>query len=171
MVTDSGPLLALTRNSPARQLLQPIEQFQDRGRVLTAAPQVVNLSRSRVVVERLECPDHVFAVNLVANLLALVTDDRVGLALDRDADQIGQEAMELNGAVEWPRQAAAPEDPGLQSEVAAVLLGHDVAGQLADAEETVQTAIDPAGLGDPLAVVTVSSASASWPATSWPKST
>ena len=79
----------------------------------------------------------------------------VGLAAQRDPDQVGEEAVQLDRAVERAGQAAAAEDARLHAEVAAVFLGHHVARELADAEEAVDAAVDPAGLVDAVVVLGV----------------
>ena len=98
MVAHPGALLVIPGDAPACQLLQPVDQFQDRRCVAPATSQVVHLARPRIVIKRLERPDHVFTVDLVADLLALVADDCVRIALDGHTDEVGEETMELNGA-------------------------------------------------------------------------
>src|SRR5260370_10315220 len=88
------------------------------------------------------------AVDLVAHLLAVVADDGVWLPAHGPAHQVRQEAVQLDGAVPRTRETAAAEHAGLQPEVAAVFLSHDVRSHLAGAEQAVQAAIDATGLVD-----------------------
>ncbi len=56
---------------------EQINCFQNREAVLSSAAQVINLAKSRMMVELQEEAGHIAAVNLIAHLLAFVTQDRV----------------------------------------------------------------------------------------------
>ena len=77
------------------------------------------------------------AVDVVAHLLAAVAEDRVRLAGDGAAHQVGEEAVQLRAGVLRAGQAAAAEADGRHVEVAPVLLHHQVGGGLRDAEQRV----------------------------------
>jgi hypothetical protein len=140
--------LVAALDAPAGQLLESIDQLDDRGGVLPAATQVVDLARPGIGVKGFERPDDVFAVDLVPDLLSLVPDDGIRLPLDGHANEVREESVKLHRAVEWAGQAAAAKNTGLYPEITAVLLRQNIAGKLAGSKETVQAAIDAAGLVD-----------------------
>ena len=69
-------------------------------------------------------------VDVVADLLALVAEDAVGAALEAALDEVAEEAVQLDAGVVGAGEAAAAEAAGGHAEVAAVLLHHDVGGDL-----------------------------------------
>ena len=81
-------------------------------------------------------------MDVVAHLLAPVPEHGVGLAGDRAAHQVGEEAVELRAGVVGAGQAAAAERDGRHVEVAPVLLHEQVGGGLGDAEQRVRRAVD-----------------------------
>ncbi len=88
--------------------------------------------------------DDVVAVDLVADLLALVAEDGVGAFAERGEHEIVQEAVEFDAGVLGAGEAATAEDAGFEFDavVLAVLLGEDVAGGFAGTEEGVFGLVD-----------------------------
>src|SRR5262249_55492598 len=99
VVSNSGPLFVAPLDRPAGQLFQAIEQFEDRRRILPASAEIVDLAWPGIVIERLERADDIFAVDLVADLLPFVSNDRVRFATGSDAHEIGQKAVKLDSAM------------------------------------------------------------------------
>jgi hypothetical protein len=87
-------------------------------------------------------PCDVTAVDVVADLLSLISVNPVFPPLEVAAHEITQEAMQLHAAMVGTRQAAAAQAAGWHTEVTAVFLHHHISGNLACAEEAVQTVID-----------------------------
>ncbi len=61
----------------AGQLLDAVERFEDRTRILPPTAEVVDLAAAGVPVDRLDGARDVVAVDVVADLLALVSEDSV----------------------------------------------------------------------------------------------
>ena len=95
------------------------------------------------------------AVNVVADLFALVAEDPVLAPLEVALHQIAEEAVQLHAGMIGARQTAAAKAAGGHVEVAAVLLHHHVGRDLARAEETVQALVDREGLRDAVCVLRV----------------
>ncbi len=138
---------------PARFPLSPStspERLEDAAGIRLPAAEVVDLARRGRVDERLDEAGDVEAVDVVADLLALVAEDPVLAPLEVALHEVAQEAVQLDAAVVRPGQAAAAEAAGRHAEVAAVLLHHHVRGDLARAEEAVEALVDRERLGDAL---------------------
>lgn len=89
VVADSV-LIAQTYFEPIRtELFDPIDAFEHRSRVCSPSPKIVNLPRTRISPKCLQRSDHIRAVDLISHLLASIPEDRIGLAMDCDVDQIG----------------------------------------------------------------------------------
>src|SRR5688500_5770788 len=125
VLVDVAPLDLL-----AGEAFGGVHGLEHAARVWAAAAEVVDLAGAGGLGECLEGADDVEAVDVVADLLALVAEDRVLAALFGDLEKVVEETVELDAAVIRTREAAAPEGAGLEAEVLAVLLGHDVGGDL-----------------------------------------
>lgn len=67
-------------------------------------------------------------MDVVPDLLALVSVDVVGLALEIAFHEVGEKSVELDPAVVRSGETTAPEAAGFHSKVAPVFLNHDVGG-------------------------------------------
>ena len=67
-------------------------------------------------------------MDVVPDLLALVSVDVVGLALEIAFHEVGEKAVELDPAVVGAGETTSAEAAGFHSKVATVLLNHDVGG-------------------------------------------
>ena len=134
---------------PARR--ERVDRLQQRQAVAAAAAQVVDLAAARRALEVQEQIRDVGRVNLIAHLLAAVAEDRVALAEHGAADDVVEEAVELDGGVIGARQAAAAEHADRHLEVAPILLTQHIGGHLRRAEERVQALIDRKRLVDAVA--------------------
>ena len=81
-------------------------------------------------------------MDVVAHLLALVAEDLVFAPFDVALHQVAEEAVQLDAGVIRAGEAAAAQAAGGHAEIAAVLLHHDVAGDLRRAEERVLALVD-----------------------------
>ena len=125
------------------------ERLEDRARIGLAAAEVVDLAAARRLDERGDEARDVERVDVVADLLALVAEDRV-LRGPRGCTSPGSCRKPCSSTPEWfgPGQAAAAQAAGRHAEVAAVLLHHHVGRDLRRAEQRVLRLVDRERLGD-----------------------
>jgi len=67
-------------------------------------------------------------VDVVPDLLTLVSVDVVGLALEITFHEVGEKAVELDPAVVGAGETTSAEAAGFHSKVATIFLNHDVGG-------------------------------------------
>ena len=91
-------------------------------------------------------------VDVVADLLASVTEDLVFASFKVAFHEVTEKAVELDAAVVRAGEASSAEAAGGESEVAAILLHHDIGGDFGRAEEGVLGLIDGEILGDAVLV-------------------
>src|SRR4029434_1506749 len=102
------------------------------------AAEIVDSGRSRRPVELEKRRADVVRVEVVTHLLALVAVDAVDAAFLDGPSEVGEEAMKLRRGVIGPGQASATEAHRGHAEVSAILLDHDVCGQLGCAKDAVK---------------------------------
>src|SRR5216684_3224432 len=76
-----------------------LEGFQDAHAVVPTPAQIVDFADSRRLPEFLDKSRDVIGMDVVANLLSLVAEDPVEAPLDITANQITQEAMQLDATM------------------------------------------------------------------------
>src|ERR1041384_6107245 len=91
-------------------------------------------------------------MNVVANLLALVSQNRIRSARHDALHQVCEEAVQLRSGMTRSREAASAEHTRLHAEVAAILLHHDVGGDLGSPEHAVQRVVDREVFGNTVPV-------------------
>jgi len=106
------------------QLLDFGNCFEHGDAVFAAAAHVVDLAGAGVGSESLDSTDNVVAMNIVANLLALVAEDGVLEPGHGRFDEIRKKAVQLDAGVRRAGEAAAAENADVHFEVAAVFLGN-----------------------------------------------
>ncbi len=126
--------------------------FQNRTGVALAAAQVVDFGHARRLPEFEHEARHVLRVDVVAHLLALVTENLVLAALHVALDQVTQKTVQFHAGMVGPGEATAAQAAGRHVEIAAVFLHHHVAGHLGGAEERVLALIDGEILGNAVRV-------------------
>jgi len=87
-------------------------------------------------------------VDVVPDLLALVTVHVVGLALEIAFHEVGEKAVELDPAMVGAGEATSAEAAGFHSKVAPIFLNHDVGGDFRSTKERVLTGVDRKGFRD-----------------------
>ena len=87
---------------------------------------------------------HIVAMNIVADLLALVTENGIGAAGNRHLHQVGKESVKFDAGVRRPGEATAAENTDLHAEIAAIFLSHQVSRGLGGTEERMKRAVDAA---------------------------
>lgn len=103
-----------------------VEGFEDGDAVGPAPADVVDLSAAWVFEEGVHEADDVEAVDVVADLFALVAEDVVLAFGEVALDEVAEEAVEFDAAVVGAGEAAAAEGAGFHAEVATVFLDHDI---------------------------------------------
>src|SRR5579864_911645 len=99
-----------------------------------AAAHVVNLAATGGLEKLPECFNKIEAVDIVTHLLALVAEDAVWLAVNHAFHQVRQETVQFRTGMARPCQATAAEANRFHSEIAPVLLDHDVGRGFAGTE-------------------------------------
>src|SRR5436190_11604175 len=90
-------------------------------------------------------------MNVVADLLSLVTVNAINTLLDVAPDEVTEKPVKLDTAVIRPGKAAAAQAAGLHPEIASVLLHHEIGSGLRRTEDTVLALIDRERLCDAIA--------------------
>src|SRR5512135_2213828 len=115
-------------------LFANLDGFQHGTVADASAADVIDLTMSRRFEKLIKSPDQIPAVDIVPDLLALVSENDVGLRQGRALHQISQKTVELRARVARPRQAAAAETDRRHAEITAVLLHEKVRRRLGCAE-------------------------------------
>ena len=142
MVADPRLLAHLPAQLAAGDPLADLDRLQHRAVAEAPAADVVDGGGARGPAEGVEGGDQVGAVDVVADLLAVVAEDGVRSAGDGALHQVGEEAVQLGAGVLGAGQAAAAEGDGRHVEVAPVLLHQQVGRRLGDAEQRVGGGVD-----------------------------
>ena len=122
-----------------------VDGFDHRDAVLAAATHVVDLPGAGTSGELFDGPDYVVAVDVVANLLALVTEDCVVPAYEGLLDEIGEETVKFDPGVGRSGEATTAENADVHFEVATIFLGDEIGSGFGGAKEGVERAINAAG--------------------------
>jgi len=112
----------------ARQFFDSDKGFQDGATVSSASAEIVDLARPGFFKKCGDKAGHIERVDVVPDLLTLVSVHIVGLALEIAFHEIGEKAVEFDPAVIGPGETTTTEATGFHSEVATILLDHDVGG-------------------------------------------
>jgi hypothetical protein len=129
-----------------------VEGFKDGDAVGAATTEVVNFAAAGVFIKSMDEAGDVEGVDVVAHLLAFVAEHLVETALDVAFDEVAEEAVEFHTAMVGAGEAATAQAAGFHAEIAAVLLDHDIAGDLGGAEEAVFALVYGKILGDAIEV-------------------
>ena len=112
----------------AREFFDPSKGFQNGAAVGAATAEIIDLARAWFFKKRGDKACYIQRVDIVTNLLALVSVHVVGLALEIAFHEVGEKSVELDPAVVGAGETTAAEAAGFHSKVATVLLNHDVGG-------------------------------------------
>src|SRR6266849_6392860 len=121
---------------------QHVDGFQDGQTILPASSQVVDLTRSRVLVKLQKQSSDIAAVNLVPDLLPFVAVNLVFLSGDGAQNDVGQITVQLDRRVLRSGQTAAAKNSRRHLEVAAEFLAHHVSRDFRRTEKRVQAAVN-----------------------------
>src|SRR5674476_1071926 len=110
-------------------------RFEHRTVRVTAATQVINFAGTRLQRKLPERLDEVATVNVVANLLALVTEHAIRPARGGASHQVGEKTVQLRARVRRAGETAAAKTHRLHAEVTSVFLHQNVRRNFARAEQ------------------------------------
>ena len=136
----------------AREFFDSSKGFHDGAAVAAAAAEVIDLARARFFKKRSDEVGYIERVDVVPDLLALVSVDVVGLALEIAFHEVGEKAVELDPAVVGSSETTSAEAAGFHPEVAPILLDHDIGGDFRGTEEGVFTGVDREGFRDAVGI-------------------
>src|SRR5208283_767519 len=125
MITNPALLAKIIIQAEAH-FPQALDRFENREAVSAAPAQVINFSRPRRAVKFEEYRYDIVAVDLIADLLALVTKDRIVNPLDGAHNYICQIAMQFDCGMLRSGQAAAAKDSDWHIEITAKFLAKHV---------------------------------------------
>jgi hypothetical protein len=112
----------------AREFFDSSKGFQNGATVGAATAEIIDLRRARFLKKCGDKVGYIQRVDVIPDLLALVSVHVVRLALEIAFHEVGEKAVELDAAVVGSGEAATTEAAGFHSKVATVLLNHDVGG-------------------------------------------
>src|SRR5690348_6324373 len=126
MIAHAIPIDVIEGLPPSRASFSELEGFQNRARILLAAPQVVYLAAAWVGVKLVHETGHVLGVDIIAHLLALVTEYGIFLAFQIAFHQVTQEPVQLDSGVIGAGEASPSQTARRHVEIPAILLHHDI---------------------------------------------
>ena len=132
VVFDVGPF-----QFASADLFAAVNGFKHRTIRVTAAADVINLTRARFLEKLPESLDKVVAVDVVAHLFALVAKHAIGRAVHRTTHEIGKKSVQFGAGVRRTGQAAAAKTGGLQAKIISVFLHQHIGGDFRCAEQRV----------------------------------
>ena len=98
----------------AADFFAEIDRFEHRAIAVAAAANVINFARARRANKRGEGVHQIGAVNVVAHLFALVTEDAIRPPGDGADHQVGQKPVQLRAGVRRPvRQPPRKQTVGI----------------------------------------------------------
>ncbi len=102
VITNSIGIAECVIDAITAQLLDAVDALQNAGCIFTSAAQVIDFAWARVFGKRFEGTNDICAFDLIANLFAFVSKDRIGFAMNGDVNQIGEEAVQLDTRMRCP---------------------------------------------------------------------
>ena len=97
--------------------------FEHGDAIFAAATHVVDLAGAGIRGEGFDGSYYIVAVNVVADLLSLVTEDGIFQAVEGGFHEIRKKTVKLDAGVRRAGEAAAAKNADVHFEVAAVFLG------------------------------------------------
>jgi len=112
----------------AREFFDSGKGFQDGAAVGSASAEIIDFARAWLFKKCGDKARYIQRVDVVSDLLALISVDVVGLAHEIAFHEVGEKAVELDPAMVGAGVSTSAEAAGFHSKVATVLLNHDVGG-------------------------------------------
>ena len=142
-------------------LFFPSERFcyrkglQNRAGISFAASQIIYLGDSGGFAKFPHETGDIFAVDVVAHLLAFVSKNLVFAALEIALHEIAKEAVQFDPSVVRTSEATAAQATGRHIEITSVFLHHHISRHFRGTEKRVFRLIDGEGLGNTMFVVRI----------------
>lgn len=137
----------------ARELFGDLKRFQYRATIGLSATDVIDLARAGILDERMNESGNVFAMDVVADLLAFVAEDPVFTPLEIALHQIAKKSVQLDAGMVRAGQTSTTQGTGRHAEISPVFLDHDIGGNFRSTEERVLRLVDRKAFRDPMLVV------------------
>src|SRR5690349_4239606 len=102
MIADAVGVGKGVLNLMAGNIAYEIDGFEHRYIRMARSAHVVNLPFTQPLVYTPERTDKVLAVDIIANLFSIVSEDGIGLAVYGTLDQIRKKSVQLCATVRWP---------------------------------------------------------------------
>src|SRR5438477_7159844 len=109
---------------------------------MATAANIVYSAGARRLHEMPESVDQVPGMDVVADLLSLVAEHRIGLTGNRAFDEIGEKTVQHRPRMARSAQTATAETGRFEAEITAIFLDEDIGRQFRRAEQAMQTMID-----------------------------
>ena len=126
------------------------DRFKDRTTVFPPAADIINFPAAGFTVKRVKGRDQIKAVDIIAYLLSLITEDSVFLTGDGAFHQVRQRSVQHRAGMIWPGQAPAAETGGVHLEITPVFLRQDIRRHFRGAEQRMRGLVDGHGFIDPV---------------------
>ena len=97
-----------------------------RAVAVTTAADIVNLSRAGILVKMIKGIDQIIRVNIIPDLLPLVTEYIVFPTTESALHKISEKAMQLGTGMSRSGQTTTPKTDCIHPKVAAILLHQDI---------------------------------------------
>lgn len=153
-ITDMVPLAAFVRvfvgHFAPGDTAGDVERLQNGTAIRTAAAEIIDFTTTRSGDEFLDKACDVVRVDVISHLLPFVAKDRIFPPFQIASYQIANEPMELYAGMIRSGQATAAQAASVHPKVAAILLYHDVRGDLRRSEKRVLGLIDTEVLLNPV---------------------
>jgi hypothetical protein len=112
----------------ARKFFDSGKGLKNGAAVASASAEIIDLARARFFKKCGDKTGHIQRVDIVTDLLALVSVHVVGLALEIAFHEVGEKSVEFDPAVVGAGETTAAEAAGFHPEVAPIFLNHDIGG-------------------------------------------
>ena len=122
-----------------------------KGSAITTAPSFSS-GRARGFDKFPDEARHILAVDVVANLFALVAVDAVFAPFEIAFHEITQESVKLDARMVWSGKATTTQGAGGHAEISAIFLNHHIRRHLRGAKQRVLALVDGKILGDAVSV-------------------
>ena len=148
MVAGAGLIAVAVLHLFTRDILHQGKGFENGHGIVFTPANIIHLGYTGCSNEGIHKSRHIGAVDIVADLLALIPENGVGLFGKVTFYQVAEKAMELHTAVIGAREAPPPQAAGRHIEVAAIFLHQHIGSNFACAKKAVLALVYRKVFGD-----------------------
>src|SRR5207248_11108772 len=149
VIADAIALLVMPGEFAAADFFTKRNRFQHRAIAKAPTAHVIDFRYARLINEGSKRFHQIEAMNVIAHLFALVTEDAIGPADDATLHQVSEKPVQLSASVSWAGQTAAAKTRRRHSEIAAILLQQNICRDFRGPKKGMLGRIDAHGLGNP----------------------